>query len=390
MATNVNGLNFQNQNINGPNGSNNNDTNVNGNDLDGQYSDINNLVNDLRSDLEDIETTVTPNESNIASTLMTDESIAADKAYLGELNATVAAMNDSEAINTLLTEELLQYEFGDIVNLEDFEVIAEELDEESGFMFSTYQSGGEVVTIFSKYDETDKHSEMGIYRSDGSTTKLDYSSLNDERGVVMQHASEFYTNDSGEKQRDFALIYDDKSFKGEEYLDNETGLWKSESVRDDDGATEVYSTKFENGIIVIDQYNKNEGNVDVQVTNDIGTVMLNTNSSVQFATYQNEREGGALQYMQYDENGNETGYEKTFDENVDQDIYNGFNNPDDQGEINDLLTMFQRQVTEISHWKARYYENEGTPQGVVMQINMADATAKMIDYTNRLSELGAI
>ncbi|NQY79153.1 MAG: hypothetical protein HRT47_02455 [Candidatus Caenarcaniphilales bacterium] len=321
---------------------------------------------------------------------MTNESIAEDRAYLGELNATVSAMNDPDAINDLLTEELLQYEFGDIVALDDFEVIAEELDEESGFMFTTYQSVGEVITLFSKYDETDKHSEMGIYRADGSTTKLDYSSLNDHRGVVMQHASDFYTNDSGEKQRDFALIYDDKSFIGEEYLDNETGLWKSESTRNNDPAVEVYSTKYENGIIHIDQYDTESNSVNVQLTNDIGTVKLDTDHSVQFGTYHNLRDGGGLQYMQYDENGNETGYERGADGDVDQDIYNGFNNPGDQGEVNDLLTQFQKQVTEISHWKALYYEHESTPRGVVMQINMGDATAKMIDYTNRLAELGAM
>ena len=147
----------------------------------------------------------------------------------------LAGLSGEDPVMDYLTENAFKFEFGDDVSMDEFDIVSEELDEETGFMFRTYSNGEEELIIFSNYDDEDKHAELGIYRDDESTTKFDYSELNKtNRGVVMQHATDFYDNQNGEQEREFALIYEDRAFQGVDKLDRGTGLWTTESQKLED------------------------------------------------------------------------------------------------------------------------------------------------------------
>ena len=372
-------------------GSNQNGSLTDLQDKQDSYDSINKLTDSLLVNLSEEESNFTTSSDtrhvNLKETLLSQESIAADKTLLSEMNGAIKDLKGEDAVLDYLTEEALKYEFGKDTSLEDFTVLAENHDEESGFTFTTYQNGDQVITLFSKYDETDKHAELGIYRDDGSTTKFDYSGLNNNRGISLQHTSDFYTNDDGEKEREFALIYDDKSFTGRDYKDNETGLWQSESFKDQDDDTLYKTTTFNNGDILIDAYDTESTKlVNVQVTNDIGTVVMNTDASIRFVTGQNHRDDGNMQFLQYDENGNETGYAKTADKDMNKDIYQG--SADTGADVNYLRSLFNKNLTEKSHLNARIgFEGEEAGYNFGLRLLLDNANARLIEITDQLAEL---
>lgn len=355
------------------------------------YDSINNLTDSLLTNLSEKESDLTtPNDTqrvNLKETLLSQENIKADKTLLSEMNGTIKGLKGQDAVLDYLTEEALKYEFGKDTSLEDFTLLAENHDETSGFTFTTYKNGDQTITLFSKYDETDKHAELGIYRDDGSTTKFDYSGLNNNRGISLQHTSDFYNNDDGEKEREFALIYDDKSFTGRDYKDNETGLWQSESFKDANDDTLYKTTTFNNGDILIDAYDTETTKlVNVQVTNDIGTVVMNTDASVRFTTGQNHRDDGNMQFLQYDENGKEIGYAKTADKDVNKDIYQG--SADTGEDVNYLRSLFNKYITEKSHLNARIgFEGEEAGYNFGLRLLLDNANSRLIEITDQLGEL---
>ncbi len=359
-------------------------------DRQSSYTSINNITESLLSEINTEEDTPIINsdrpEVNLKETLLSAENIAADKLMLGEMNQTIKGLKGEDALLGYLTEEALKYEFGENTSMEDFTVLAENYDESSGFTFTTYQNGEQTITLFSKYDETDKHAELGIYRDDGSTTKFDYSGFNNNRGISLQHTSDFYNNEEGEKEREFALIYDDKSFTGRDYKDNETGLWQSESYRDQSEDTLYRTTTFNNGDILIDAYNTDtEKLVNVQVTNDIGTVVMNTDASIRFTTGQNHRDDGNMQFLQYDENGVETGYAKKPDQDVDKDIYQGAAESGEDVEY--LRSLFNKYVTEKSNLNARIgLDNEDAGYNFGLRLLLDNANSRLIEITDQLAE----
>ncbi len=387
-------------------------------DTETSFTNIEDLTATLTEDIQDgtailtIEDGPDTKDVDFSTTLFSQESIANDQALLATMNQEVAALSGEDEVMGYLTDAAFKYEFGDDVNMDDFEIVSEELDEESGFMFTSYSNGDQEILIFSKYDEEDKHAELGIYREDESTTKLDYSELNKtERGVVMQHATDFYDNADGEKEREFALIYDDKAFKGIDREDADTGLWTTESQKIGEEQTNYSSVKFEDGTIMVEAYTADENRLKIQVTNDIGTAFMNTDQSVAFTTEgQNFRDNldenaldesevppGGMLYMNYDEEGNEIGYSENADSDVDGGIYNSLAQVDDDSQLGALQAEFNSLVTEVGHLTSRLYDHEdgdsailtGAPN-TVTQLLLSEAMAEMITVTNQIAELGGV
>ena len=148
------------------NGSNNAQNTSASESLDRQssYTSINNLTESLLSEIntEEDNPIIQSNrpQVNLKETLLSAENIAADKLMLGEMNQTIKGLKGEDALLGYLSEEALKYEFGENTSMEDFTVLAENYDESSGFTFTTYQNGEQTITLFSKYDEIDKHAEL--------------------------------------------------------------------------------------------------------------------------------------------------------------------------------------------------------------------------------------
>ncbi|NQY79154.1 MAG: hypothetical protein HRT47_02460 [Candidatus Caenarcaniphilales bacterium] len=394
------------------------DTTATTEETDSSFNNIEDLTAALTEDIQDgsldftIEDGPDTKDVDFSTTLFSEESIANDQALLGTMNEEVATLSGEDEVMNYLTEAALKYEFGDDINMDDFEVLSEELDEDSGFMFTSYGNGDQEILIFSRYDDEDKHAELGIYRDDESTTKFDYSELNKtERGVVMQHATDFYDNEDGEKEREFALIYDDKAFKGTDREDTDTGLWTTESQKIGEEQTSYSSVKFNDGTIMVQAYTPDENKVEIQITNDIGTAFMNTDETVAFTTEgQNFRDNlndnitadadippGGMLYMNYDEQGNEVGYSANPDADMAVGIYENLVQVGDDSQLAALQEEFNSLVTEVGNLTTRLYDHEdgdsailtGAPN-TVTQLLLSEAMTEMITVTNQIAELGGV
>lgn len=387
-------------------------------DTENSFINIKDLTAALTEDVQEgtadfkIEDGLDTQAVDFSETLFSEESIANDQALLVTMNEEISSLSGEDKVMGYLTEAAFKYEFGDDVDMDSFEVISEELDEDSGFIFTSYSNGDQEILIFSKYDDEDKHAELGIYRDDESTTKLDYTELNKtERGVLMQHATDFYDNADGEKEREFALIYDDKAFKGTDREDSDTGLWTAESQKIGEERTNYSSVKFNDGTIMVQAYTADENKVEIQITNDIGTAFMNTDETVAFTTEgQNFRDNlnenrtddadvstGGMLYMNYDEAGNEVGYFADADPDVDGGIYNSLAQVEDDSQLGALQAEFNSLVTEVGNLTSRLYDHNdgdsailtGAPK-TVTQLLLSEAMAEMIAVTNQISELGGV
>ena len=112
---------------------------------------------------------------------------------------------------------------------------------------------------------------------------------------------------------------------------------------------------------------------------------MNTDASIRFTTGQNHRDDGNMQFLQYDENGVETGYAKKPDQDVDKDIYQG---AAESGEdINYLRSLFNKYVTEKSNLNARIgLDNEDEGYNFGLRLLLDNANSRLIEITDQLAE----
>ena len=409
------------------------DTIANDTDTESSYNSIEDLTSSLTEDIqnnnvtdEDLifnsdltvaETTNTENttdlkEVDLSETLFSAENIARDQELVTKMGEDLMTISGEDDTMDYLKTEAFKYEFGEDVDMTAFEILEENLDDATGFTFTKYGNGTDELTIFSKYDEEDEHAELGIYRDDDSTTKFDYSALNKtERGVLLQHTTDFYDNDKGEKEREFVLVYNDKYFEGTDRLDNETGLWTTESQKNGNEETDYSAVKLHDGSIMVQAYTADENNLEIQITNDIGTAFMNTSEQVEFTTEgTNFRDGqidgitepgqvpiGGMLYINYDGEGNETGYSSDPDADVNQGIYNSLaqNEPDSQ--VGALQAEYNQLVTEIGHLTSRLYDhNDGDSRiltgapATVTQVLLSEAMVELIGISAQIAEAGEV